>query len=97
MLKKLQEKWKVGIGRLILIIITFALGGSVCGRLSSFLVKKVIGESVNIMYILLWIILATLLWPICVIIISIPLGQFAFFKNYVRKVFERVRWRKKEK
>ena len=95
MLKKLQEKWKVSIGRLILIIATFALGGSACGRLTSFLAEKLIGDDINIIYILLWTILATFLWPICVILISIPLGQFVFFKNYLQKVYARMSGRKK--
>ena len=31
MLKKLQTKWKVSAVRLLLIIATFAIGGSLCG------------------------------------------------------------------
>lgn len=95
MLKKLQEKWKVGIGRLMLIIITFALGGSVCGRLATFFAKKILGGETTIVYIVFWILLATLLWPIAVILVSIPLGQFAFFKNYLKKVYARISGRKK--
>jgi hypothetical protein len=94
MLKKLQEKWKVGIGRLILIIATFALGGSLCGYLG----RKLLGFTdmeKGVLWILLYILLITLLWPLCVIVISIPLGQFAFFKNYIRKVFARISGRRK--
>ena len=94
MLKKLQEKWKVGIGRLILIIATFAFGGSLCGYLG----RKLLGFTdidKGVLWIILYILLITLLWPLCVIIISIPLGQFAFFKNYLSKVFARISGRKK--
>jgi uncharacterized membrane protein YwzB len=94
MLKKLQEKWKVGIGRLILIIITFALGGSLCG----FLGRKLLGLTnmeKGFLWVLLYILLVTILWPLCVIVISIPLGQFAFFKNYLKKVFSRISGRRK--
>jgi hypothetical protein len=94
MLKKLQEKWKVGIGRLILIITTFALGGSLCGYLG----RKLLGFTSmekGVLWVVLYILLITLLWPLCVILISIPLGQFAFFKNYLRKVFLRMSGRKK--
>jgi uncharacterized membrane protein YwzB len=94
MLKKLQEKWKVGIGRLILIIITFALGGSLCG----FLGRKLLGLTnmeKGFLWVLLYILLVTILWPLCVIVISIPLGQFTFFKNYLKKVFSRISGRRK--
>jgi hypothetical protein len=94
MLKKLQEKWKVGIGRLILIITTFALGGSLCGYAGRKLLGFT-GMEKGALWVLLYIILVTILWPLCVILISIPLGQFAFFKNYLRKVFSRISGRKK--
>jgi hypothetical protein len=94
MLKKLQKKWKVGIGRLILIIATFALGGSLCGYLGRKLLSFTDMEK-GVLWVLLYILLITLLWPLCVIVISIPLGQFAFFKNYIRKVFARISGRRK--
>jgi hypothetical protein len=95
MLKKLQEKWKVGIGRLVLIITTFALGGSLCGYLGRKLLGLTSMEK-GVLWILLYIIIVTILWPLCVIVISIPLGQFSFFKNYLKKVFARISGRKKE-
>jgi hypothetical protein len=94
MLKKLQEKWKVGIGRLILIITTFALGGSLCGYLGRKLLGFT-GMEKGVVWVLLYILLITLLWPLCVILISIPLGQFAFFKNYLKKVFLRMSGKKR--
>ena len=93
MLKKLQEKWKVGISRLVLIITTFALGGSLCGYLG----RKVLGFTnmeKGVLWVIVYILLVTLLWPLCVIVISIPLGQFAFFKNYLKKVWGRISGRK---
>ncbi len=89
MLKKLQEKWKVGVGRLILIIATFALGGSLCGFLGRQLLGLTNMEK-GVLWVIVYILLVTLLWPLCVIVISIPLGQFAFFKNYLKKVFARI-------
>jgi hypothetical protein len=94
MLKKLQEKWKVGLLQLILIIITFALGGSLCGYAG----RKLLGFTgieKGVLWIVLYIVLITILWPIAVILVSIPLGQFAFFKNYLRKVFARISGKKK--
>jgi hypothetical protein len=94
MLKKLQEKWKVGIGRLVLIITTFALGGSLCGYLG----RKLLGFTSmekGVLWVVAYVLLVTILWPLCVIVISIPLGQFVFFKNYLRKVFARISGRRK--
>jgi hypothetical protein len=96
MLKKLQEKWKVGIGRLILIITTFALGGSLCGYAGRKLLGFT-GMEKGVLWVILYIVLMTILWPLCVILISIPLGQFVFFKNYLKKVFARISGRKREK
>jgi hypothetical protein len=93
MLKKLQEKWKVGIGRLVLIITTFALGGSLCGYVG----RKLLGLTnmeKGVLWVIVYVLLVTILWPLCVIIISIPLGQFVFFRNYLKKVFARISGRK---
>ena len=34
----------------------------------------------------LYILLVTLLWPMMVLVISIPFGQFRFFKSYISKL-----------
>jgi hypothetical protein len=89
MLEKLKTKWKVTATQLVLILCTFALGGSCCGYLG----RKILGLfSINnsFLYLFLYIVLITILWPLCVIIISIPFGQFAFFSNYLKKVKQRL-------
>lgn len=94
MFEKLQQKWKVSGWRLLLILVTFALGGSLCGYAG----RKVLGllniES-TIIRIPLYVVLVTLLWPLCVLLISIPLGQFTFFRGYLQKMGRRMRGRKK--
>ncbi len=93
MLKKLQQKWKVGLLQLVLIIITFALGGSLCGYIG----RKILtltNIDKGVLWIVLYVILVTILWPIAVILVSIPMGQFAFFKNYLKKVWRRISGRK---
>jgi hypothetical protein len=94
MLKKLQEKWKVGLLQLVLIITTFALGGSLCGYAGRKLLGLT-GIEKGVLWIVLYVILVTILWPVAVILVSIPLGQFAFFKNYLKKVWARISGRKK--
>lgn len=93
MLKKLQQKWNVGLGRLLLIICTFAIGGSLCGYLGR-KILLVLGMEKGAVWLITYLILVTILWPICVILISIPLGQFNFFKNYLKKVFARIAGKK---
>ena len=94
MLKKLQKKWKVGLLQLVLIITTFALGGSLCGYVGRKLLALTNMEK-GFLWVVLYAILITILWPMAVILVSIPLGQFAFFKNYLKKVFARISGKKK--
>ena len=89
MFEKLQQKWKVGGWRLLLILMTFALGGSLCGYLG----RKLLGLfniEANIVRIPLYVVLVTILWPFCVILISIPFGQFGFFRTYLKKIGRRM-------
>ncbi|MCY7292386.1 MAG: hypothetical protein LH615_09415 [Ferruginibacter sp.] len=94
MFQKLQNKWKVSASRLLLIIATFAIGGSLCGYLG----RKVMGFTnvdKSFLWVLLYLLVVTILWPICVIIISIPLGQFTFFKKYLKNISVRMRGKRK--
>ncbi len=62
--KKLQKKWKVKGLQLILILSTFAIGGSLCG----FIGRKLLGffsVDSGIVWLLLYILLITILWPLC--------------------------------
>ena len=88
MFKKWQNKWKVTGLQLALIIATFALGGSLCGYVGRFILQNTQLEK-GALWIFTYILLVTLLWPLCVLIISVPLGQFGFFKKYVGKILSR--------
>jgi hypothetical protein len=88
MFEGLQKKWKVSGGQLLLILCTFAIGGSATG----FVAKKImnalsIGQ--DWLWAVIYILLVTIIWPLAVIIISIPFGQFRFFKNYIKKIGEK--------
>jgi len=89
MLKKLQQKWKVDGKNLILILISFAIGGSVCARLGEKIIALFQLEKSCLWYFL-YLIIVTILWPMCVIVISIPFGQFVFFRSYVKKLFDKL-------
>lgn len=93
MLKKLQDRWKVNGVNLVLIILTFALGGSLCGWVGRKLLLLTSMEK-GVAWVLVYIILITILWPLCVLIISFPFGQFSFFKKYISKVWSRMSGKK---
>ena len=88
-LKRLQEKWKLGTGQFWLVILTFALGGSLSGRLCSFLLKLVFLEK-NWAFWLVYPLFLTILWPFSVIFVSFFTGQFTFFKGYLTRVGSRL-------
>jgi formyltetrahydrofolate-dependent phosphoribosylglycinamide formyltransferase len=88
-IKSLQEKWKVGAGQFWLIILTFALGGSLSGRLCSYLLKMVFLEK-NWAFWLIYPLFLTILWPFSVIFVSFFTGQFRFFKGYLTRVGSRL-------
>ncbi len=96
MLQKLKARWKVNGINLLLIIATFALGGSLCGYAGRKILLWTDLEK-GAVWIVLYLILVTLLWPLCVLLISIPFGQFGFFKNYIKKIWGKMSGRSKQK
>lgn len=89
MLQRLKNKWNVNWWQFTLIFTTFALGGSLCARAGSWLLQLLLEEK-NVLYWVLYVPLVTLLWPLCVLLISIPLGQFRFFSNYLRRMWSKI-------
>lgn len=89
MFSKLKEKWGVSWGRFILIFITFALGGSLCAKVGSMILETVLPEK-NVIYWIVYIPVMTLVWPLCVLLVSVPFGQFGFFVNYLKKMGSRM-------
>jgi formyltetrahydrofolate-dependent phosphoribosylglycinamide formyltransferase len=87
--KRLQEKWKLVTGQFWLVILTFALGGSLSGRLCSYLLKLVFLEK-NWAFWLVYPLFLTILWPFSVIFVSFFTGQFTFFKGYLSRVGSRL-------
>jgi formyltetrahydrofolate-dependent phosphoribosylglycinamide formyltransferase len=88
MFEKLKQRWKVNGLNLILIIATFAIGGSLCGYAGRKLLSLTDLDK-GALWIFLYILLITILWPLAVLLVSIPLGQFGFFKRYIGKIFNR--------
>ena len=96
MFNKLQTRWKVSARRLFLIIATFAIGGSLCGYTG----RKLLGYTnieKGILWVIAYLIIITIIWPIAVLLVSIPMGQFSFFKRYLYNMFEKIRGKIKTK
>ena len=93
MFEKLRNKWKVGGVQLTLILLTFAIGGSLTG----FVAKKVMNElhiDQDWLWAIIYILIVTILWPLMVILVSLFFGQFKFFTGYVKKLGEKILGRK---
>ena len=84
-LNKLQEKWGLGPLQFWLVMLTFALGGSLSGRLCTKILDLVILER-NWAFWLIYPLFLTILWPFSVLFVSFFTGQFAFFKGYLSRV-----------
>lgn len=90
MLDKLKKKWNVTGVQLVLILCTFAIGGSLDGYISRRIMTLIPLEK-SVLWWVVYIIILTLLWPLCVLLISIFFGQFRFFKNYLARVGRRMK------
>jgi formyltetrahydrofolate-dependent phosphoribosylglycinamide formyltransferase len=88
MFDRLKKKWNVNGVQLTLIICTFAIGGSLTG----YTARKLLGTlSVDQgwLWIVIYILLLTIIWPIAVYLISFPFGQSRFFTGYLKKIGKR--------
>lgn len=91
----LKKKWKVNTVSLVLILTTFAIGGSITGWLARKLLSLMGSFDSRAIYITVYIVAVTLLWPIVVLLVSVFFGQFTFFKSYIKKIFGRLKVEKK--
>jgi len=89
MFGRLKKKWNVGWWQFVLIFTTFALGGSLCARVGNWLLSFLLTEK-SVLYWIIYVPLITVLWPLCVLLISIPLGQYRFFSNYLKRIWEKI-------
>ena len=89
MFNRLRQKWKVSGLQLALIIATFAIGGSMTGYVAK-KIMNLFSISQDWLWAIIYILLITILWPLAVLVISIPFGQFSFFSRYIRKIGEKL-------
>src|SRR5690242_10485549 len=89
MFDRLQKKWKVNGIQLLLILCTFAIGGSLTGYVGRKLMNYLPIEQ-NWIWLIIYIIVVTILWPFAVLIVSIFFGQYRFFSGYLKKLGRRI-------
>ena len=89
MFEKLRQKWKVNVFQLVLILCTFAIGGSLTGYVAK-KIMNVLSIEADWVWAIIYIILVTIIWPMMVLLISLPFGQFRFFSNYTRKLGQKI-------
>ena len=85
MFDRLQKKCKVNGSQLVLILCTFAIGGSLTGFVGK-KIMNVLSIQQDWLWAIIYILLITIIWPMAVILVSFPFGQFKFFINYIRKI-----------
>ena len=89
MFQRLKQKWKVNALQLALIFCTFAIGGSLTGYAGRKIMDFFsIGQKG--LWITVYIVIITILWPLAVLLVSIPFGQFSFFLKYVLRIGKRM-------
>jgi formyltetrahydrofolate-dependent phosphoribosylglycinamide formyltransferase len=93
MFQRLQQKWKVNGLQVLLILCTFAIGGSLTGYAGKKLMN-LLSIDQRVLWIVIYIIIVTLIWPLAVLLISIPFGQFKFFTGYLKKMGNRIAGKK---
>lgn len=89
MFERLREKWKVNGLQLFLILCTFAIGGSLTGYAGRKLMN-VLPVPQNWVWVVIYIIVVTLIWPLAVLLVSILFGQYRFFTGYLKKLGRRM-------
>lgn len=90
-LSKLQDKWKLNsIFQVIMVLIIFTLGGSTCAFLGRKFMPLIGMEDKGAGYWVVYILIVTILWPVCVLFYSILLGQYPFFKKYLGQMGRRM-------
>jgi len=85
MLDRLKQRWKVNELQLLLILITFAIGGSLTGYTGKKILNLLSIEK-GWLWIIVYIIIICVLWPLAVLLISMPFGQYKFFIKYIKKI-----------
>jgi len=89
MFQRLQQKWKVNGLQVLLILCTFAVGGSLTGYAGKKLMNLLFVEQ-RWLWVVIYILIITIIWPVAVLVVSLFFGQHRFFLKYIRKIGSRI-------
>ncbi len=89
MFDRLQRKWKVSGLQVLLILCTFAIGGSLTGYAGK-KIMNLLDIDQQWLWVPVYIVIITILWPLAVLLVSVFFGQFRFFTGYLRKIGKRM-------
>lgn len=90
MLEKLKKKWEVSGYQLLIILIVFAIAGTTTAFLTRQITQWLNLDNSSFYYWLLKIGVLLIGYWIVLLMVSIPFGQFRFFKNFARKTIGRL-------
>jgi len=89
MFQRLQQKWRVNGLQVLLILCTFAIGGSLTGFAGKKLMNLLSVEQ-RWLWVVIYIVIITIIWPFAVLVVSLFFGQYRFFLKYIRKIGTRI-------
>lgn len=95
MLKRLRNHWKVTNRELFLILMTFAITGSLTAWLSKKVVEWMEMEMHSLSYWSTKIFILLFGYQVIILIVGFALGMFSFFWNYEKKILTRLGFMKK--
>lgn len=75
--------------QVILILCTFAVGGSLTGYVGK-RIMNLLDIDQRWLWVIIYILIVTILWPVSVLLVSVFFGQFRFFTMYLKKIGRRM-------
>lgn len=97
MFEKLKAKWKVSGTKFILIMCVFAITGTTTAWLTRQITTWLDISAGSLNFWLLKIGVLLIGYWILILIVALPFGQFQFFWNYEKRVWNRITGRFKKK
>ena len=89
MFQRLQQKWGVNGLQVLLILCTFAIGGSLTGFAGKRLMN-LLSIDKGWLWVVIYIVVVTIIWPFSVLFVSLFFGQYRFFLKYIRNIGTRI-------
>ena len=87
--ERLQQKWKVGPLQIVLIVLCFALGGTLTGYTAKKIMDLLSVEE-DWLWTIVYLLVVTAIWPLAVLFVSFFFGQFKFFRSYVARISQKI-------